>query len=140
MERSIENHDKKQYMAAEKVMILRRHLIDKVTVPDLCDEYHLHPSVFYRWLKQFFDNGAATFAPTDRLSRREEAQRERIEAPGGLIASMRSGAFAPRGSTLPFPVSYGAPHRTIDPYALKTPAAQRRNFVATRNRPHSISG
>jgi transposase len=76
----METHDKKQYTAEEKVTILRRHLIDKVTVPDLCDEYHLHPSVFYRWLKQFFDNGAATFAPTDRLSRREEAQGERIEA------------------------------------------------------------
>jgi transposase len=76
----MENHDKKQYTAEEKITILRRHLIDKVTVPDLCDEYHLHPSVFYRWLKQFFDNGAATFAPAERASRREEQQRQRIEA------------------------------------------------------------
>jgi transposase-like protein len=76
----MENQDKKPCTAEEKVAILRRHLIEKVTVPDLCDEYHLHPSVFYRWLKQFFDNGAATFAPTERRSRREEAQRQRIEA------------------------------------------------------------
>ncbi len=61
-ERSMENHDKRQFTPEEKVAILRRHLIEKVTVPDLCDEYHLHPTVFYRWLKQFFDNGAAALA------------------------------------------------------------------------------
>ncbi|HZT71838.1 MAG TPA: transposase [Terriglobia bacterium] len=76
----MENQEKKPYTAEEKVAILRRHLNEKVTVPDPCDEYHLHPSVFYRWLKQFFDNGTAAFAPTERPSRREEAQRQRIEA------------------------------------------------------------
>jgi transposase-like protein len=43
----------------EKVSILRRHLIEKVPVSNLCEEYGLHPTVFYRWLKQFFENGAA---------------------------------------------------------------------------------
>ena len=76
----MENHDKKPHTSEERVRILKWHLIEKVTVPDLCDEYHLHPSVFYRWLKQFFDNGAAAFAPTERANRREEAQRQRIEA------------------------------------------------------------
>ena len=76
----MENQDKKQYTAEEKVAILRRPRIERVTGPDLCDEYHLHPTVFYRWLKQFFDNGAVSFAPSERPSRREEAQRQRIEA------------------------------------------------------------
>ena len=74
----MENHEKKQYTAEQKVAILRRHLIEKVTVPDLCDEYHLHPTVFYRWLKQFFENGAAAFGPPPRTSKEVEAREARI--------------------------------------------------------------
>ena len=54
--------DRKNYTAKEKVAILRRHLIDHIPVSQLCDEYHLQPTVFYRWQKQFFENGEAAFA------------------------------------------------------------------------------
>jgi transposase len=50
------------YTAEQKVAILRRHLLDNVAVSELCDEYKLQPTVFYRWQKQFFDNGAAAFS------------------------------------------------------------------------------
>ncbi|BCO09234.1 hypothetical protein GF1_16100 [Desulfolithobacter dissulfuricans] len=46
---------RKTYSAAEKVAILKRHLIDMVAVSDLCDEYSLHPTVFYRWQKEIFE-------------------------------------------------------------------------------------
>jgi transposase len=49
------------YTPPEKVAILRRHLIDRVPVSDLCDEYRLSPTVFYAWQKLFFENGAAAF-------------------------------------------------------------------------------
>ena len=52
---------RKQYTAEEKVAILRRHLVDKVRVSDLCEEYRLQPTVFYRWQKAFFENGAQVF-------------------------------------------------------------------------------
>ena len=52
---------RKQYSPQEKVSILRSHFVDKVPVSDLCDEYGLHPTVFYRWQKVFFENGALTF-------------------------------------------------------------------------------
>jgi len=52
---------RKNYTPQEKVKILRRHLLDKAAVSDLCEEYHLNPAVFYRWLKEFFENGAAAF-------------------------------------------------------------------------------
>jgi transposase len=50
---------RKSYTPAEKVAILRRHLIDRVAISDLCDEYRLLPSIFYAWQKLFFENGAA---------------------------------------------------------------------------------
>lgn len=39
--------------------MLRRHLVEKVPVSQLCEEAKLQPTVFYRWLKQFFEHGAA---------------------------------------------------------------------------------
>ena len=52
---------RKQYTPQQKVSILRRHFLDGVAVSDLCDEYGIHPTVFYRWQKAFFENGAAAF-------------------------------------------------------------------------------
>ena len=48
----------KRYTAEQKVIILKRHLVDRVAVSDLCDEYHISPTIFYRWQKQFFEKGA----------------------------------------------------------------------------------
>src|SRR5207237_2160893 len=42
------------------------HLLDKVPVSDLCDELGLQPTVFYRWQKEFFENGAAAFQGKSR--------------------------------------------------------------------------
>ena len=65
------DNERKHHTPEEKVAILRRHLVDRVPVSTLCDEHQLHPTVFYRWLKQFFENGAAAFGPapvrTNRL-------------------------------------------------------------------------
>lgn len=59
---------RKSYTATEKVAILRKHLLEHVAVSELCDQYQLQPTVFYRWQKQFFENGAATFAGSARPS------------------------------------------------------------------------
>ena len=65
--------ERKHYTAEEKVAVLRRHLLDKVPVSDLCEELGLQPTVFYRWQKEFFENGAAAFqsrnVPTARWRR-----------------------------------------------------------------------
>jgi len=52
---------RRQYTPQEKVSILRRHFLDKVPVSDLCDEYGLHPTMFYRWQKVFFEHGVSAF-------------------------------------------------------------------------------
>jgi transposase-like protein len=56
------NHSERQpHPPEEKVSILRRHLIEKVPISNFCEEFGLPPTVFCRWLKQFFENGAAAF-------------------------------------------------------------------------------
>src|ERR1035437_560445 len=57
---------RKHYTAEEKVSVLRRHLLDKVPISDLCEELSLKPTVFYRWQKEFFENGAAAFQAQER--------------------------------------------------------------------------
>ena len=52
---------RKNYTPPEKVAILRRHLIERVPVSDLCDLYQLQPTLFYAWQKIFFENGPAAF-------------------------------------------------------------------------------
>jgi len=37
-----------------------------------------YPTVFCRWLKQFFENGAAAFAPAPRADKQVEAREQRI--------------------------------------------------------------
>ncbi len=69
---------RKNYKPEEKVAIIKRHLIDKLPVSDLCDEYKLQPTVFYRWQKEFFENGASAFAK--ETSRKKRLETERIEA------------------------------------------------------------
>jgi len=54
-------NQRKKYSAEEKVRLLRLHLIEKELVSDICDRHGLNPNVFYRWQKQFFENGPAAF-------------------------------------------------------------------------------
>jgi len=68
--------ERKHYTPEEKVAILRRHLIEQVAVSELCDKLGLQPTVFYRWQKEFFENGAAVFQPKGRTD--PSAEQERI--------------------------------------------------------------
>jgi transposase-like protein len=71
-------NERKQHTPEEKVTILRRHLIDRVPVSTLCEEHQLHPTVLYRGLKQFFENGAAAFRPAPQADKQVEAREQRI--------------------------------------------------------------
>ena len=61
--------ERKHYTPEEKITILRRHLVEGVPISDLCDESGLQPTVFYRWQKEFFENGAAAFEKTSTLQK-----------------------------------------------------------------------
>ena len=67
---------RKHYTPEEKVTILRRHLLEKERISKLCDELGLQPTVFYRWQKEFFENGAVAFEQQSRTN--HSADQERI--------------------------------------------------------------
>src|SRR6266567_3015932 len=66
---------RKHYASEEKVAILRKHLVEGVPISDLCDELGLQPTVFYRWQKEFFENGAAAFQQKARPYHSSEQER-----------------------------------------------------------------
>ncbi|MGO9269446.1 MAG: transposase [Terriglobia bacterium] len=72
------SNERKHHTAEEKVTVFRRHLIEKVPISTLCDEHQLHPTVFYRWLKQFFEKGTAAFGPLPRPDKQVETRKQRI--------------------------------------------------------------
>lgn len=45
----------------QKVQILKENFVERKDVSDICDEYGIHPSMFYRWQKKFFENGERAF-------------------------------------------------------------------------------
>src|ERR1700756_2834919 len=71
--------ERKHFTPEEKVAILRRHLVDKIPVSELCEELGLRPTVFYRWQKKLFENGAAAFQSQERPQRQVEEKQKRIE-------------------------------------------------------------
>jgi transposase len=70
---------RRHFSGAEKVAILKRHLIDKVPVSNLCDELHLYPNQFYGWLKDFFENGHAAFENGRKSKAVEDAKDNKIQ-------------------------------------------------------------
>ena len=68
--------ERKHHTAEQKVAILRRHLLEKEPISKLCDESGLQPTQFYRWQKEFFENGAAAFE--QRRPSSHSADQERI--------------------------------------------------------------
>lgn len=68
---------RKHYTPAEKVAILRRHLVEKVPVSDLCDEFELSPNVFYAWQKTFFEQGATAFERSAKNGKAAESAKDR---------------------------------------------------------------
>ena len=55
------SRERKTLAGPEKLAILRRYLVEKVPISDLCDQYGLQPSQVYYWQAQLFEHGASIF-------------------------------------------------------------------------------
>ena len=73
------NKPRRHFSGTEKVAILKRHLVDKVPVSDLCDELDIYPNQFYAWLKDFFENGHTLFANGRATKTVEDAKDQKIQ-------------------------------------------------------------
>lgn len=69
---------RRQYSGAEKVRLLRLHLVEGQAISTICDTHRIHPTLFYQWQKTLFENGAAAFDSSPR-SRKVDPGTARIE-------------------------------------------------------------
>jgi transposase len=78
----------RSYVSADnKVLTIKRHLLDKVPISQLCDELRISVNTFYNWQKELFENGHLAFAKIDRrVARAEDAQQKTI---AGLEAKVQ---------------------------------------------------
>lgn len=60
---------RRKFTAREKVVALKRHLVEGTPVSDVCDELGVQPSLFYTWQRKFFEHGEAAFANGERKTR-----------------------------------------------------------------------
>lgn len=70
--------ERRHFTSAQKAAIVKRHLVDKVPVSDLCDEHQILPTQFHQWQKQLFEGASAAFE-TKRKSGAPDAKDRRIE-------------------------------------------------------------
>lgn len=73
---------RKRFTPEEKVAIVRRHLVEKVPVSDLCDELGIHANQYYNWQKQLFENATPAFERRPNKAnakRRQDAAQRKIE-------------------------------------------------------------
>ena len=86
------SRQRRSFEPEEKVAIVRRHLLEQVSVSDLCDEFCLQPTIFYRWQRQLFEKGAAVFErrkdPTVPLTRRIAKLEEKLSNKNEVIAEL----------------------------------------------------
>ena len=93
--------------------------MDKEPVSKLCDELALQPTVFYRWQKKFFENGAAAFRSEKRGSRQPEQERierleKKIQTKDEVLADLMAEHMALCNLACRWPRLNGGRHRFLD--------------------------
>jgi transposase len=80
MELSPMPHDRRHFTGAQKLAILREHLIEKVPISDVCQKHDLQPTLFYLWQKKLFEEGAVVFETKAASLRQQNAEALKIQA------------------------------------------------------------
>ena len=70
---------RRHFSGPEKVAALKRHLVEKTPVSDLCDELGIAPNLFYRWQREFFEGGHVAFDNGRKAKAVEDAKDKKIQ-------------------------------------------------------------
>jgi transposase len=73
-------NDRRHFTGAQKLAILREHLIEKVPISEVCQKHQVQPTLFYLWQKKLFEDGAAVFESRAGNLRQATADVRRIQA------------------------------------------------------------
>jgi len=87
-------NERRQFSGEEKVKILRLHLLEGKAVSELCEQYKIHPSLFYQWQRTFFENGSKAFEGSGqarsetRLEKELEAVKDRLQRKHEVLSEL----------------------------------------------------
>jgi transposase-like protein len=85
---------RRHFSAADKVKILRLHLLEGKVVSALCEEHGIVPSLFYQWQQTFFENGARAFdagspeRSENRLQKQIAALEQRLQRKHEVLSEL----------------------------------------------------
>jgi len=73
------SNPRRRFGTDQKATILKRYLVDKVPISDLCDEYGIKPNQIYAWQKILFDHAETAFHQVaNRAASKLSTQEEKI--------------------------------------------------------------
>ena len=71
--------ERRHFTGAQKLAILREHLLDKTPISDVCQKHGIQPTLFYLWQKKLFEDGAAVF-DSKAGARQQNADAQKVQA------------------------------------------------------------
>ncbi len=83
---------RKRFTPEQKAAALRRHLVDRIPISQVCEEAGIQPAVFYRWQKTAFEALPGLFEkkPKNKSDKNDEiaALRQRLARKDEVIAEI----------------------------------------------------
>ena len=73
-------NERRRFTGAEKLAILRKHLIEKLPLSEVCQKHSVSPTLFYQWQKKLFEEGASVFESKAANARQQEAEAQKTAA------------------------------------------------------------
>lgn len=71
---------RRHFTGAEKLAILRQHLIERTPISDVCQKHNIQPTIFYQWQKKLFEDGAVVFESKMANARQQTAETQKLAA------------------------------------------------------------
>jgi len=76
---------RRHFTGAQKLAILREHLIEKVPLSEVCKKHDLQPTLFYLWQKKLFEDGASVFESKAGNARQQATEEKQLAAIEGKL-------------------------------------------------------
>jgi transposase len=91
----LSKRQRRHFTPEQKADLLRRHLVDKVPVSEICNELKLQPTVFYDWLRILLAQAHVVLTTPSRgqsaekqLEAKVTALEEKLAKKDGVIAEV----------------------------------------------------
>jgi transposase-like protein len=95
------SRQRKHVPGPEKLAILKRRLVEKTPISDLCDEYRLQPSQIYYWQSQLFEHGAGVFErKPSRQGKQAESAKDRQIAQLEAVLARKEAKLAQKNEVI----------------------------------------